>query len=108
MRKSYTVTVDDKAPDGKSHMRRVNDGFSALELMGLAAMLQFEIMEQMNGTITPDAVERVVVKDAGRRECKDCEELPDNGSCDKCGDTILTTKDMFVRKGCATQPKATQ
>ena len=30
------------------------------------------------------------------RRCEDCAEMPDDGTCDKCGDSILTTKDAFV------------
>ena len=32
------------------------------------------------------------------RRCEDCDEMPDDGTCDKCGDSILTTKDSFVAK----------
>ena len=30
------------------------------------------------------------------RRCEDCAEMPDDGTCDKCGDSILTTKDAYV------------
>ena len=32
------------------------------------------------------------------RRCEDCDEMPDDGTCDKGGDSILTTKDSFVAK----------
>jgi len=31
------------------------------------------------------------------RTCKTCIELPDDGTCDKCKDTILTTKDVYIK-----------
>jgi len=35
------------------------------------------------------------------KSCKSCIEMPDDGTCEKCGDTLLTTKDRYVevRKG---------
>jgi len=35
------------------------------------------------------------VQMAGRR-CSDCAEMPDDGTCEKCGDSLYTTKDAFV------------
>jgi hypothetical protein len=32
------------------------------------------------------------------KDCRDCAEMPDDGTCDKCGDTLLTTKRMFTLK----------
>ena len=33
------------------------------------------------------------------RTCRTCGELPDDGTCDKCGDTILTTLKNWKPKG---------
>jgi hypothetical protein len=45
----------------KNVMRRVNDGFTPLELLGLTAMIQHDILDQMRGVIKVDIVKREMV-----------------------------------------------
>jgi hypothetical protein len=58
--KTYTVTLD---KDGK--LIRKNDGFTIIELMGLATMLQSDLMKIFEGTLNAEIkeVERIVVVD---------------------------------------------
>lgn len=58
--KKYTITltIDKKV----SNLKRVNDGFTHLELLGLLSLTTQEIIEQMKGNIKPDLVERKAVK----------------------------------------------
>jgi hypothetical protein len=49
--KSYTITIEEK--DGMQHMKRVNDGFTALELLGLTTRIQLEIIYQIKGMMPP-------------------------------------------------------
>lgn len=58
--KSYTIRID-TFENGKFGITRTNDGFHALELLGLLERIQFDILEQMNGNIKPDFVNRNVV-----------------------------------------------
>ncbi len=61
MKKTYTVVLE-KDENGKYHLRRVCDGFSPLELLGLLEFIQLEIKAQMAGDIKPDIVKREVVE----------------------------------------------
>jgi len=44
------------------------------------------LVPDVNGLVVPSEIHR----------CEDCIEIPDDGTCDKCGDSILTTKDAYV------------
>ncbi len=61
MKKTYTITVENK--DGKYHMHRICDGFSPIELLGILAFAQKEILQQMSGEIKPDIIKRDVVQE---------------------------------------------
>ncbi len=49
--------------DGKTSLARRNDGFNALELLGLLDLSAREIKDQMSGLNRPDSIKRQVVKD---------------------------------------------
>lgn len=59
--KSYTITFDQSGE--KDILRRVNDGFSPVELLGLLELTQIEIQQQMSGIIQPEVTERIVVEE---------------------------------------------
>ena len=58
--KSWTITeeVDD---EGKSWIKRVNDGFSAYELLGIAEHTKLDLIEQIQHKINPERVIRQVI-----------------------------------------------
>lgn len=60
VKKTYTVSIIEH-PDNKVEMNRVNDGFNALELLGIVSLTQHEIIEQMKGNIKPDVINRTVI-----------------------------------------------
>ena len=49
--------------DGSSVMNRTNDGFCALELLGLLSKTQKDVIEQMEGLIKPTLVNRTLIVD---------------------------------------------
>lgn len=59
--KSWTITeeIDD---EGVSWIRRVNDGFSVYELLGIAEYTKLDLIEQIQHQINPENVIRQVVK----------------------------------------------
>jgi hypothetical protein len=58
-KKTWTFTMED---DGnKTRLQRVNDGFTPFELLGLCAMIQHDVLDQMRGVVRPDVVTREVV-----------------------------------------------
>ncbi len=59
----YTIIIEDK--DGVKKMTRRNDGFSAIELLGLLELAQQDILIQMKGLQEDgiDIVKREVVED---------------------------------------------
>ena len=59
----YTITIEDK--DGIKKMTRRNDGFNAIELLGLLELAQQDILIQMKGLAEDgiDIVKREVVED---------------------------------------------
>jgi hypothetical protein len=59
----YTITIEDK--DGIKKMTRRNDGFNAIELLGLLELAQQDILKQMKGLEEAeiDIVKREVVED---------------------------------------------
>lgn len=48
--------------DGHNTVIRRNDGFSALELLGLSSLATQEVVEQMKGEYKPDVVVRQVAE----------------------------------------------
>jgi hypothetical protein len=44
-------------------MRRENDGFSILELLGVLSFIHNEITQQLSSNIKPDIIERIVTKE---------------------------------------------
>lgn len=61
--KKYTITLEEK--DEKDVMKRINDGFSPIELIGILEFAQLEILQQMGGVIKPDVIKRKVVVEGG-------------------------------------------
>lgn len=57
----YTVEVIDY-DDHTQRMSRVNDGFTATELLGILEFTQAEVIEMIKGRIKPDIIERKVIK----------------------------------------------
>lgn len=56
--KKYTISLK----GGKNGiLSRVNEGFTAIELLGLCNLISLEIMQQMKGDIKPDIIKREVV-----------------------------------------------
>ncbi len=60
-KKVYTISVEEG--DGRATMNRVNDGFTAIELLGLMQFIKEEILLQMQDKIKPDIVTRTVIKE---------------------------------------------
>jgi hypothetical protein len=58
----YVIEVNHLS-DGSTEMRRTNDGFSAIELIGMCGMIKREVFLQMDGHLKPDIVTREVVSD---------------------------------------------
>ena len=60
--KRFTIeyTRDDDGEGG--NMRSTNDGFSALEILGVLAWKIHDIERQMIGEVRPDVVERDLIK----------------------------------------------
>ena len=59
---TYTITVITN-DDGSTQMKRVNDGFSGIELIGIVAITSHELMKQLQGKLKPDIIKREVIKD---------------------------------------------
>jgi ArsR family metal-binding transcriptional regulator len=59
---TYTIILT-TYDDGKSSLKRTNNGFSAIELLGMTSLISLEVKEQLMGTITPDFIKREVVVD---------------------------------------------
>jgi len=57
--KKYTfeVVLDN---DGIEKLVRTNEGFGALEILGISSMVQYEVNQMLSGEMTPDRIERVV------------------------------------------------
>ena len=47
--------------DGTTELKRTNDGFNALELMGLLELSKDDIIDQIKGAVKPDIVKRKVI-----------------------------------------------
>lgn len=59
--KKYTIEWLEHE-NGDCSMKRINDGFSAFELLGIITMTQQEIIAQIGGKIKPNHISRNVVK----------------------------------------------
>lgn len=59
---TYTIIVD-IFEDGSKQMKRKNDGFNPLELLGLCNFVSSEIVQQMNQTLSYEVIERQVIND---------------------------------------------
>ena len=59
----YTIIIEDV--DGNKKMTRRNDGFNAIELLGILELAQQDILKQMKGLEEAeiDIVKREVVED---------------------------------------------
>jgi len=59
----YTITIEDK--DGVKKMTRRNDGFNALELLGILELTQQDIVNQIRDSEESDidVVKREIVED---------------------------------------------
>lgn len=62
-KQSYTITIEDK--DGTKTMTRRNDGFNAIELLGVLELAQQDILKQLKGIEEADIdfVKREAVED---------------------------------------------
>jgi hypothetical protein len=54
---TFQVVIDE---DGDEKLVRTNEGFTALELLGIASMIQYEVNQMISGEMKPDRVERIV------------------------------------------------
>ncbi len=61
MNKKYTLEMLNV--EGRFAFHSTNDGFNALELLGLLTWKQQDIISQINGDIEPDIVQRNVIED---------------------------------------------
>ena len=59
---SYTVT-EKTYSNGSKSMNRTNDGYSPIELLGITALIQQEIYEQIKGHYSADVIIRQAVID---------------------------------------------
>jgi hypothetical protein len=59
--------------DGTASMRRKNEGFSGIELLGILEMTQLEIIQEIAGKLKPDVITREVVVD---KEIRKTNKLP--------------------------------
>jgi len=46
--------------DGTTELKRTNDGFNALELMGVLELSKDDIINQIKGNVKPDIIKRKV------------------------------------------------
>lgn len=60
--KKWTIEVNEYS-DGSSDLVRTNEGFDALELLGLADLASWDIREMIVGRIKVDAIKRQVIED---------------------------------------------
>lgn len=58
-RKVYTIVVQEH--ETGFGISRTNDGFTAIELLGVLEMARSEILDQMRGIIKPSVIKRKVI-----------------------------------------------
>ena len=51
------------AEDGTVTIRRINDGFHSVELLGYLTMAQKDVMDQIQGIFKPDVITRTAIVD---------------------------------------------
>jgi len=61
VKKTYTIE-EIQYSDDTFTLDRTNDGFTAIELLGLCEMAQLEILDQIRGGIKPDTIKRSIVE----------------------------------------------
>jgi hypothetical protein len=59
--KTYTIKIIET--EKAFALDRTNDGFGAIELLGVLQMTTLDIMAQLAGTVKPDYVKRNIVTD---------------------------------------------
>ncbi len=60
--KKFTLEVTE-SDDEKSQMNSRNDGFSAMEILGILEFKRDDILSQMKGLIKPDKITRNMIVD---------------------------------------------
>ncbi len=55
--------LEAKLEDGRLKVSSENDGFSGLEVLGILQMKVVDVLDQLSGKITPDIIERKVIKE---------------------------------------------
>lgn len=60
-RQTYTIHME-HYDDGTTQMFRSNDGFNAIELLGICELTQSDIVDQLRGKVQVDKVVRTVVE----------------------------------------------
>ena len=60
--RTYTVTMTTDNATGRTQIDKVNDGFDALQLLGLLDWSREDVIAQLRGKVTPDVVKRTVVE----------------------------------------------
>ena len=60
--RTYTVTMTTDNATGRTQIDKVNDGFDALQLLGLLDWSREDVIAQIRGKIIPDTVKRTVVE----------------------------------------------
>lgn len=61
-KKTFSIEVTE-FDNGTIGMERKNDGFSAIELLGICQLVSIDIRDQMAGLIKPDFIKRSVIID---------------------------------------------
>lgn len=61
-KRTYTITMTTDNATGRTEIESVNDGFPALELLGLLDWKRDDIIKQLRGAIIPDKVKRTVIE----------------------------------------------
>jgi len=59
--RSYTIKEYIYA-DGSMRQQRINDGYTALELLGLISFIKHDVITQIEGYKQPDTVKRLIVE----------------------------------------------
>ena len=54
--------------DGTTELTRTNDGFGALELLGLIEISKDDVIDQIRGKVTPDIINRKFVENEDNTE----------------------------------------
>lgn len=60
--RTYTITMTTDSATGRTQIDKVNEGFDALQLLGLLDWSREDVIAQLRGKIKPDTVKRTVVE----------------------------------------------